>query len=369
MEREEFVYLLNHCYARSEKEYDGLIEVFSDRALIAKQSNHPASGFYSLYFKTEQDEPAEPGPYWRDPYQLNDAPKNSPRVLEGIKIAIDPGHIGGDWVKWDDRHFKLGTNTIEVREGEMTLRVARILERDLTALGAKVYLTRTHNEPTTDLRPDDLQIEARNYLIRKRKLPSRRAIASTAKYMFAVSSEIRTRAIGINQQFQPDIALCLHFDASPWGRRPSFRSANHLHFLINGCYSRWEILEDDTRFQMVRRIMERMYYQELAMAKELEKTMRRETDLPPFKYGGRVGKAVCSSDYIWARNLLANRTFMCPVVFFEPFCMNHRETHARVQAGEYRGLREFSGVYRKNIYQEYADGVTSGIVNFFRRRR
>ena len=49
--------------------------------------------------------------------------------------------------------------------------------------------------------------------------------------------------------------------------------------------------------------------------------------------------------------------------------MNHREVHARLQAGEYSGLREFNGVYRKNIYQEYADGITAGLVNYFRARR
>lgn len=187
--------------------------------------------------------------------------------------------------------------------------------------------------------------------------------------MFAISSEIRSRADLVNHDFKPDIALCLHFDASPWGERPSFRPANHLHLLINGCYSRSEIAEDDTRYQMIRRILERVHYKEVELAEVLSSTMRKATRLPAFSYAGNRGKAVCDCRYIWARNLLANRSFMCPVIFFEPYCMNHEEVHARVQEGEYRGLREFNGVYRKNIYQEYADGVTSGLVKYFRRRR
>lgn len=369
MTRSEFAWLLDHCYARNNKEYSGLIEVQYDRALIAKQSNHPGAGYFILWFKARAHHEGKAETYWRDTYVMNDVPANSNRPLQDVKIAIDPGHIGGDWVQWDDRHFALGVNTIEVREGEMTLRVAKILERDLTALGAIVQLTREDNNPVTTLRPEQLSAEARNYLLRKRMIPSSKAIKSTTKKMFAISSEIRTRAEKVNQAFQPDLALCLHFNASPWGSRPSFRSDNHLHILINGCYSRWEISEDDTRFEMVRRILERIYYEELGLAKELAGTMQDETRLPNFSYGGRSGKAICDNRYIWARNLLANRSFMCPVVFFEPYCMNHREVHARVQAGEYRGLREFDGVYKKNIYQEYADGVTAGLVNYFRRRR
>jgi hypothetical protein len=49
--------------------------------------------------------------------------------------------------------------------------------------------------------------------------------------------------------------------------------------------------------------------------------------------------------------------------------MNHRETHGRVQEGPYEGLREINGVYRKNIYQEYADGVTAGLVRYYRKTR
>ena len=49
--------------------------------------------------------------------------------------------------------------------------------------------------------------------------------------------------------------------------------------------------------------------------------------------------------------------------------MNHRETHLRVQEGPYEGLREINGISRKNIYQEYADGVTSGLVRYYRKKR
>lgn len=367
--REEFTHLLRHCYARSPEEYEDYISIEPDRALIRKQSNFPEKGWYVLRFRTENGLPGETPKFWRSPTELHDLAPNSTRPLEGLRIAVDPGHIGGKWVTWDDRHFRIGKDTIEVREGEMTLKVARILERDLTLLGATVVLTRPELEPVTVERVETLQDEARAYLLDRGKVPSSGLIASTAKAMFAISSEIRARGDLLNAELRPDLALCLHFNASPWGSRPSFRSSNHLHLLINGCYSESEIQEDDTRFEMVMRIVQRVYHEELALADVVSETMQDETRLPAFHYDGTNGMAVNDNDLVWARNLLANRVFFCPVLFFEPYCMNHVEIYERVQMGEYPGLREIEGIYRKNIYQEYADGVTAGLVRYYQSRR
>jgi hypothetical protein len=186
-----------------------------------------------------------------------------------------------------------------------------------------------------------------------------------------VSSELRARAEIVNTQTQPDLVLCLHFNATPWRNphRPAFRDRNHLHLLINGCYSRDEIAEDDTRLELLLRLLQRTYYYELAVAEEISRTMADETRLPPFGYDGTSGKSVNGNPYVWARNLLVNRKFMCPVIFLEPYCMNHREVHGRIQAGPYRGLRMVNGIARKNIYQEYADSVTAGLVNYYRKIR
>lgn len=371
MTREEFVHLLRHCYARKPEEADPVIRIETDRALILKQSNLPEAGWYDLRFKTDSPLPAKGPDYWKSPLEVADLPANSTRPLEGLRIAVDPGHIGGKWVTWDDRHFKLGgADTLEVREGEMTLQVAKILRRDLTLLGAEVFLTRETNDPVTKERVETLQDEARAYVARRGQVPSNALIASTAKAMFAISSEIRARGDLINDTIRPDLALCLHFDASPWpGGRPVFRSPNHLHLLVNGCYSASEMAEDDTRLEMILRILQRIYYEEIDLADTVSRTLRKETRLPSFSYDGTSGMSVNDNNYVWARNLLANRVFLCPVLFFEPFCMNHQETHARVQEGAYKGLREINGIYRKNIYQEYADGVTAGLVRYYREQR
>ncbi len=369
--REEFRHLLDHCYARQPVDYEGTIEIWPDRARILRQSNHPEAGHYDLYFLTDRRKPVTIERYWKTPWQLPPLPANEYRPLLGVHIAIDPGHIGGSWADAEQRYYQIGEDTIPVREGNLTLETARLLEKNLVALGARVTLTRRALEPVTDLRPDDLADDARTWLVQRNQLPSEALIKRTAERLFYVSSELRTRADVLNADIRPDLVLCLHFNASPWKNpyKPAFRPINHLHLLVNGCYSRGEIAEDDTRIEMLERLLQRTYYYELALADEIAKTMADETRLPSTSYDGNNGKSVNDNPYVWARNLLANRKFLCPVVFFEPYCMNHREVHARIQAGPYRGLREFNGIYRKNIYQEYADGATAGIVNYFRRAR
>jgi hypothetical protein len=49
--------------------------------------------------------------------------------------------------------------------------------------------------------------------------------------------------------------------------------------------------------------------------------------------------------------------------------MNNEEVFARIQAGQYEGLRNFGGVMRKNIYEEYADGVVNGLVEYANSHR
>jgi hypothetical protein len=77
---------------------------------------------------------------------------------------------------------------------------------------------------------------------------------------------------------------------------------------------------------------------------------------------------VNANPYVWARNLLANRLFTCPVVYIEAYVMNSRTFFARVQAGDYDGRRNFGGVARKSLYREYADAVTDGLVKYYSSR-
>ena len=73
--------------------------------------------------------------------------------------------------------------------------------------------------------------------------------------------------------------------------------------------------------------------------------------------------------YIYARNLLANRIYHCPVLFLEPYVMNNKEFYDRVALGEYEGLKIINGMKRKSLLNEYSDGVVEGLKKYYLENR
>jgi hypothetical protein len=98
--------------------------------------------------------------------------------------------------------------------------------------------------------------------------------------------------------------------------------------------------------------------------------MARETGLPPYEYPTtNTTTKVGTSGYVYARNLLATRLYRCPVVYCEPYVMNSKDVFARIQAGDYEGVRNVNGVERRSIFHEYADSVVDGLVEYYSKTR
>ena len=197
-----------------------------------------------------------------------------------------------------------------------------------------------------------------------------RSIAKESERLFYRASEIRRRASLVNDTIRPDLVLCLHFNAEAWGNpaKPSLVAKNHLHFLVTGAWSRKELEYEDQRYEMLVKLLNRSFPEETAVTKSLAKTTAAATKLPPYIYTGDSAVRIGESDYIWGRNLLANRLFRCPVVYAEPYVMNSHTVHQRIQAGDYEGRKSVAGATRPSIYREYADAITSGLVDYYGKR-
>jgi N-acetylmuramoyl-L-alanine amidase len=358
--REEFTRLLDNIYAPNGAAAD-VITITPAAARIRTSAGKPP---YILKFAGPT---ANPTPrLWRP---RSDIPSQSGKPLSGLRIAIDPGHIGGKWAEIEERWFQIGKNK-PIAEGDMTLRVAKLLVQRLKALGAEVWLTRSSSDPLTKLRPAQLRKQAAASLRDKGESVTPRAVAKESERLFYRASEIRRRADLVNKSIHPDVVLCLHFNAEDWGNpaKPSLVSKNHLHFLITGAWSAKELAYDDQRFEMLVKLLNRTYPEEVAVTKSLVKSMAAATKLPPFVYQGKTAVRIGDSNYIWGRNLLANRLFQCPVIYVEPYVMNSRDVHARIQAGDYEGKKKVAGVVRLSIYREYADSVAAGLVDYYGKR-
>ena len=295
------------------------------------------------------------------------------RPLAGKTICLDPGHIGGDWADIEERTFRIGRDQ-PVVEGELNLRVSRILEKRLQAAGARVVWTHRGFEPTTGLRPSDLYPEAIEYLlqgsrgVRLPRFSANRLVRWNAELLFYRSAEIQARARRVNEELRPDLTLCIHFNAAPWpGGRIRLTAANRLVLFAHGSYTPEELAYDDQKFRLMRKLLEGSTPVELGVGAAIGERFREVWGFRPESYAGSgYSHATGASPYVWYRNLIANRMFDGPVVFVEGPYMNDREMYRWIQAGEYEGTRSFAGRNRGNVFREYADLTADGVLGYFR---
>ncbi len=364
--RRIFIEQLSKIYSQDEA-WRSVIEVHEDYADIRGRGKERLR---LRFAKTNSRK--KPPRYWRSASELPGVTNLKKAPLSGLRIAIDPGHIGGQWAQMEERWYKGKREGTDVKEGELTLATAKVLERKLEALGAEVWLVRDKLEPVTNLRPADFEPLAIQVLKQRGMKPGGIPLRKESEVLFYRSHEIRRRAQIINTEIKPDIVLCLHFNAEAWGNpgSPQLVARNHLHLLINGTYSAGELRLEDNRFHLLKRLLQRTHDEELPLNRAVAEAMAEETGLPPYIYTTNNARQADSNNrYIYARNLLANRVYHCPVVFLEPYVMNNPEVYQRVVAGDYSNKREIAGKMRKSLIREYADGVTEGLRRYYSQAR
>jgi N-acetylmuramoyl-L-alanine amidase len=361
--RSDFEALLTTTFTTGNAWRD-LIHLDDQEARIHTGLPAPADIFH-LAFATAAD-PAPAPRQWRGAGELPPAPPGKP--LAGLRVAIDPGHLGGAWATLEERRLVVGSNP-PVCEGDLTLRVAKLLKPRLEALGAAVTLVRDTSQPLTPLRPADL-LPAVSTLAPAEATASPQKLAER---LFYRTAEIHARAQFVNHTLKPDLVLCLHFNAEAWGdpRKPRMVARSHLHLLLNGAYSDAEVTLADQRCAMLSKLLQRSHDEEVRVGASVAAALAAATGLPPFQYAPDAGNArpVPNQPYLWNRNLLANRLYQCPVIFTEPYVMNSSTDYARLVAGDYEGLRQIAGSARPSILREYADAIANGLARHYATHR
>ena len=365
--REDFLNLLTNVYTVGDT-WKNYITVHDDHAVI-RTDTRVKDAYYQLNFAPEISE-ISPQRNWTSAGDL--IPGTQKKPLAGLHIAIDPGHIGGEFAKIEGRWFQIGDNK-PVMEGNMTLTTAKLIKTGLTELGARVYLIRGKNEPVNSMRPKDYLQQAKT----KAKFIGKddpATIKSIQNRFFYRTGEIRARARRVNLAFKPDLVLCLHYNAEAWADppNPTLTKNNNYHVLLHGALTQSEIAHDDERFEMLVKILQRTHDEEKPLGMYTAHALALATGLPHYDYSPhstRARKIEGPAKGVWARNLLANRIYQCPVIFLEPYLMNNQEVHDRVQLGDYKGTKLINGVKKKSIYREYADAIVLALKEYYLAHR
>ena len=251
--RAEFIHLMSNVYSVGPYWKDWF--TLEAEHVLIKTDGSDLSKTYKLAFKNGVIE-AKPKKFWRSKVELGESSESAP--LLGLRIAIDPGHIGGDYAEIEHRRFILKDGVPPIQEGNMTLTVAELLVNQLESLGATVHLVRDKNSPVNPFRPQDYYAYAESKLVSNKSAVTEQSVKREAEKLFYRNGEIRARAELVNQELKPDIVLCLHFnaDAEPDPKSPNLYEKEHFHMILNGAYTRSELAHDDERFQCVLKILQ-----------------------------------------------------------------------------------------------------------------
>jgi hypothetical protein len=369
--RDEFSHWIDSVYSpdggfwRYAKIDDAQVTIFSD---LAK-----SEPLFTLHFAASAASCA-PVPYT---YKTQAISTDPARPLKGLRIALDPGHIGGDWAKLEARYFKLGDDP-PVEEAKLNMITCQILADRLQADGADVVWAKKDEEPTTDLRPNSLHREAIAALAFRpdttKKISPEPAIQSMidneAALLFYRVAEIRARAERVNK-LHPDLTICVHYNADDWGDpdKPTLTGRSRLIIFVNGAYEKSELVYDDTKFDLLRKLLDRDAAAEERGCALVGQSMLDTLKYPPETYVAYSVHRVTEVPSVYARNLLANRLYHGPVIYCEGPYMNARDAYERIIAGDYLGLRTIDGQSVESIYRLYAESVERGVLEYFGVKR
>jgi hypothetical protein len=324
--------------------------------------------------------PREAMRWFRTPEEFRAESHPADKPLSGLRVAIDPGHIGGIWGQMEERSTRYH-GSAPVQEGDLNLITSRLLTARLESLGATVFPVRTTTDPVTPYRPADMVPEARDLLLAHAKhstnlraLPPDKLnllfgsrLRELSEFLFYRCSEIIERGNAIRNHFVPDITITLYIDATPGSGRGRLTSGNANIFFVGGAYTRTEMADPEMQRRCVYKMVEGGAGIEAEVAGDIADSFTQRTGLGPVKYGNSptTRQVIPNNFYVVARNLAANREYDGPVVCTEPYFMNNQVVYQRLLAGDYDGQRMFNGKNYSSIFREYADCVAEGMLKAY----
>ena len=357
--RKEFEHLLTRFYNPSKVIYRYL-DINDQRVIIFNDRGNSKIDFTLRFAPNEASK--KPASFTYKTVSDLNALRNPPnKPLQGVKIALDPGHIGGKWAGMEERQISWASYPL-IREGDANLIVSKKVKPRLEELGATVMLTHEISEPLTPTRPEDYMAEARA------EGRSGGALRRQAEMYFYRREEIYQRGQLLKNKFRPDFNLSIHFNATELSGGGTITHDNRHAFFINAAFGPDEVDREMWRYFLFSKLLERSIPMEAAMGDSLTEEILKVAPLRANAYAWT--KYTCpinDNPYNNGRNLAMTREFPGPTVLCELFYMNNPWTAARMTAGDYAGTKyiEGAGGTYRSIYEDYADAVVNAVRRLF----
>ncbi len=258
------------------------------------------------------------------------------KKLNGIKIALDPGHIAGDIktaiLEKKSVQFNYNNQTIAIAEGVLTLQTALILKHLLEEQGAEVMLTRQKPNQTafgitfkewiemhlknavdSSYKLNEISEEEKTFLLTK---ATQRDIFRT----YFNNLDMKQRAKKINE-FDPDLSVVIHYNVDEkntgW-EKPSDKNYNMV--FTAGSFLKNELEKPIDRLSLFRLILTDNIEQSTKLAEKLIKSFTAKlnvsaADSTTADYLTKY--CIPESKGVYARNLTLTRLVKGVVVYGE----------------------------------------------------
>jgi N-acetylmuramoyl-L-alanine amidase len=258
---------------------------------------------------------------------------NQDLPLKGLKIALDPGHMGGN--QWDHitGKFVRDSQGRQLSEGILTLQTAMLLAPELESLGAQVMITRHSLKPVTPvdyasfdlhergldaLRENDLASWFQNLIVANpagqdlfdsfSQDPGFKGLFNeNMRETYFDDLDLQARVDEI-EAFQPDLTLIIHYNTSslppnPHGVDPApAGTRDSIMAYVPGAFGASNFASRDDRVQLAKHLLDSSTWNaSVAFARVLVDTLSSNLGLPFDKFSPGAVKTV--EPGIFSRNL------------------------------------------------------------------
>jgi N-acetylmuramoyl-L-alanine amidase len=312
--------------------------------------------------------------------------------LAGLRIALDPGHMGGKI--WDQRTGKFVTDHQghTLSEGVINLQTCLLLKSRLEKAGATVLITHENIGPVTDKTWEGLNLK--NYIPREiysdtlepwwislieeapvgkalnevvAKSPNiKRIFSEDMRYEFFILKEdIDARAKKI-KVFNADVTLIIHYDTSDPQNDINGVSKTRIDYTkvyVPGAFDPTEFSSREFRKDFAKHIFNPFWWNaSVSLAKALSLQLRTTLQLKGDKpYGEQVGVA----DGVISRNLSLTRQIDTSAIAYVE-CLYYNDPVEFIALLKNENFMTIGGLNYpySNRLKQVVDSLESGVLNF-----
>jgi N-acetylmuramoyl-L-alanine amidase len=294
-------------------------------------------------------------------------PNTRHKSLNGVKIAIDPGHFGGMFAVLERRYVSLPAEKSKTNqpicfhEGDLTYLTALKLKSLLEADGALTLVTRPGiGQGAID---EDFFKWLEKHFDLKKNITSMFDLFS-----FYNKDDLKVRAKKINN-FCPDITIIIHYNAHLTDQEKDQKTlvtqSNYNLTFIPGAFCANELKNTEDRYEFLRLIVTEDIKESLKLSECIVKEFAKQLNVPLISETEKTSyrnACLIQKPGIYCRNLVLTRFVHSPVCYGETLIQNNEKEIYRLSAHDI----SIGGIPCSKRIEEVAQAYFKGIKKYFK---